>query len=88
MKRLLQIIIIITLSSCSDYDYSCKKDTIIILNKETAPCTRGGSNECSWRFYLYDGSESYWCITDKDTFYSYDKGDTLSTLVITKTIKK
>lgn len=88
MKKLITILTItLLMSSCSeDMEYSCVKGTIRILNKQKYPCARGG-NDCSFYFYLYDGSKAYHCSTDRDTYNSYYINDTLPTLVITKTIK-
>jgi hypothetical protein len=89
MKTLIKILLlfIITLSSCSsdNIDYNCTQGTIRILNKTKYACSRGGG-DCAFNFYLYDGSNAYWCSTDRDTWNKYNINDTLPTLVITKTI--
>lgn len=89
MKSIFKILILllIVLSGCdeSNSQYSCTQGTIRILNKEKYPCARGGG-DCSFKFYLYDGKNAYWCNTDRTTWDNYDVNDTLPTLVITKTV--
>jgi hypothetical protein len=87
MRNIIIILLIILTASCSSSreKYSCKKNTIRILNKHKNPCTKS-SGYCTFLFYLYDGEKSYWCYTDVITYESYNINDTLPTLVITKTI--
>jgi hypothetical protein len=90
MKTLTKILFLlfIVLSSCStddNVDYNCTQGTIRILNKAKYPCSRG-EGDCTFKFYLYDGTQAYWCATDRDTWNKYNIQDTLPTLVITKTV--
>lgn len=82
-QRCLLITLVALLVSCSqDTDYNCTKGTIRILDKRDFQYR--GPKVC--RFYLYDGSSAYWCETNPSTYDSYNVGDTLPTLVITKTV--
>lgn len=80
------LILIILLISCNsnNVEYSCTKGTIRILNKKRETYHRASD---VIKFYLYDGSKAYWCDTNEDTYNFYNIGDTLPTLVITKTIQ-
>lgn len=89
MKTLIKLlfVLVVVLSSCEEGNvrYSCTQGTIRILNKTSIPCAKGGG-DCTFNFYLYDGSKAYWCGTDRDTWRKYNINDTLPTLVITKEI--
>lgn len=67
-------------SSCSN-NYYCSNNTIRVLNKREFSVPRAGT---TYQYYLYDGKEAYWCRTDKNSYDSYNIGDTLPTLVIIK----
>lgn len=88
ITKFLFLLLLITIIGCSNdnVEYSCIKNTIRILNKTKQPCGRGAGDCYHHAFYLYDGTKSYWCSTDRDTYNSYNINDTLPTLAITKTI--
>ena len=84
MKALLTIIIIILLTSCSDFDkkYSCTKGTITVLKKQKHSCARGGG-WCVFDMYLYNGMVAEWYSTDEETYNTYNINDTLPTIILT-----
>ena len=84
MKTILTFLTIILLTSCGSFDekYSCSKGTITVLNKERQSCARGGG-WCSFKMYLYNGTEANWYSTDERTYNSYNINDTLPTIVLT-----
>ena len=84
MKTILTFLTIILLTSCGSFDekYSCTKGTITVLNKERQSCARGGG-WCTFKMYLYNGTEANWYSTDEITYNSYNINDTLPTIVLT-----
>ena len=84
MKTILTFLTIILLTSCSSFDekYSCTKGTITVLNKQKSACARGGG-WCSFKMYLYNGTEANWYSTDERTYNFYNINDTLPTIVLT-----
>ena len=84
MKTILTFLTIILLTSCGSFDekYSCTKGTITVLNKERQSCARGGG-WCTFKMYLYNGTEANWYSTDERTYNSYNINDTLPTIVLT-----
>lgn len=84
MKTILTFLTIILLTSCGSFDekYSCSKGTITVLNKDKSACARGGG-WCSFKMYLYNGTEANWYSTDERTYNSYNINDTLPTIVLT-----
>ena len=84
MKILFTIIVILLLTSCSDFDkkYSCTKGTITVLNKRKSAYPRDGA----WlRFdmYLYNGTFAEWYSADEKTYNTYNINDTLPTIILT-----
>lgn len=57
---------------------------IVLLDKTSYPCARGGG-DCTFKFYVYDGTSAYWCDTDKETYMSRNVGDTVMSLFVIKT---
>ena len=84
MKTILTFLTIILLTSCGSFDekYSCSKGTITVLNKDKSACARGGG-WCSFKMYLYNGTEANWYSTYERTYNSYNINDTLPTIVLT-----
>ena len=84
MKTILTFLTTILLTSCGSFDekYSCTKGTITVLNKERQSCARGGG-WCTFKMYLYNGTEANWYSTDEITYNSYNINDTLPTIVLT-----
>lgn len=84
MKRLLILLLSISLTSCGDYTETryCEKGTIRVLAKEKYPCVRGGGY-CVWNMYLYNGEEAQWYSTNQVTYNSYNVNDTLPTIILT-----
>ncbi len=89
IKNIFYVVLLATImTSCSNTNekYYCTDGVIRILSVKKYPCSRGGG-DCSFQFYLYDGTKAYWCDTDEKTYSHYSIGDTLPTIVVTKTIK-
>jgi hypothetical protein len=84
MKTLFKILILVILfTSCGSYDnsYSCSKSTITILNKQKYDCAK--VRGCSFKMYLFNGTEAEWYSTDEKTYDAYNINDTLPTIILT-----
>lgn len=87
MKKILVILGISLLSCKEDFTHFCENKTLSIINKKKLTCN-DSNKDCYFKLYLFDGKDSIWYNTNKETFNSYEINDTLPTLILTKTKKK
>jgi uncharacterized protein YjbK len=89
MKKFIILLSLISLTSCVDLlreENNCYTGTLLILDKNSYS-TKASTN---YELYVYDGREAKWYDTTKKDYDSYEKNDTLPTLVLrtTKYVKE